>query len=203
MRHPSGREGSDPLISVREAARRLGLNKSTLGRQIRDGSIRSVEGKVRFSEVLEDRANNIDLSRATGNPKGGKGAGASTRDAPADAPFDAPPDDEDADLADTIVMVDGQALPFPIAKALKETYLARLRRLEFEAKSGALVDRALARKLFFDTARENRDAWTNWPARISLELAAELSVDARILNQSLDRLVHQHLAEMGEPEADL
>lgn len=102
-----------------------------------------------------------------------------------------------------VVIVDGKAMPFAKARALKETYLARLRKLEFEVKEGALVDRATAEKLFFDTARDFRDAWLSWPARIGIELADELNVDIRILTLALDRLVRQHLFELGEPEANL
>lgn len=54
----------DPHISIAEAARRIGVNKSTLSRQIKAGSIRSYDGLVRLSEVLEDRVNNLDHSMA-------------------------------------------------------------------------------------------------------------------------------------------
>ncbi|GGC70793.1 hypothetical protein [Chelatococcus reniformis] len=51
------------LISMAEAARRLGLNRSTLQRQVARGAIRSHGGMVRLAEVLKDRANNLDPSR--------------------------------------------------------------------------------------------------------------------------------------------
>jgi Helix-turn-helix domain len=53
----------DRLISVSEAARILGLNRSTLSRQIKQGLIRAHRGKVHLSEVREDRRNNLDVSR--------------------------------------------------------------------------------------------------------------------------------------------
>lgn len=200
---------SDPLITISAAADRLGINRSTLSRQIKTGAVRAYGQKVRFSEVLADRAANIDLSRS-GRRDGITEVESEARasrvasgvDARADATAEPQVGPEDEALLD-VVIVDGKAMPFAKARALKETYLARLRKLEFEVKEGALVDRATAEKLFFDTARDFRDAWLSWPARIGIELADELKVDVRILTLALERLVRQHLFELGEPEANL
>ena len=194
---------SDPLITISAAAERLGINRSTLSRQIKTGAVRAYGQKVRFSEVLADRAANIDLTRSgrrDGITEVEAEARASRVASPPDATVDATADLEDEALLD-VVIVDGQAMPFAKARALKETYLARLRKLEFDEKAGALVGRAAAEKLFFDTAREYRDAWQSWPARIAIMMADELKVDARALTTILNAYVRQHLAEMGQPEA--
>jgi hypothetical protein len=47
----------EPMISVAEAARRSGLNRSTLSRQVNAGRVRSHNGKVLMSEVVADRRN--------------------------------------------------------------------------------------------------------------------------------------------------
>jgi hypothetical protein len=47
----------EPLISVAEAARRSGLNRSTLSRQVNAGRVRSHNGRVLMSEVVADRRN--------------------------------------------------------------------------------------------------------------------------------------------------
>jgi transposase-like protein len=52
----------EPLISVAEAAREIGLNRSTLSRQVNAGRIRSHDGQVRLSEVLADRKAKIACS---------------------------------------------------------------------------------------------------------------------------------------------
>ncbi len=57
-------DDAEPLISVSEAARALGLNKSTLSRQIAKGSLRSHQGKVRLSEVTADRLKRLYPGRA-------------------------------------------------------------------------------------------------------------------------------------------
>jgi hypothetical protein len=54
---------SEGLMSIREAAKRLGLSHSTLSRQIAGGKVRSRDGKVRLDEVREDRRRNLDQAR--------------------------------------------------------------------------------------------------------------------------------------------
>jgi hypothetical protein len=192
----------DPLISIGKCAREIGLNKSTLSRQIKAGLIRSHDGSVRLSEVLEDRANNIDKSIWANRSK--------DKSEPSPAPLHATvpvaevlhatPDDEEDDAPDDAeVIVDGEAMPLGKAKALKETDLARLRRLEFEVKSGRLVDADAAKKAVFDLSRQDRDSWTNWPSRVSPLIAAELGVDQVKLAVVLEKYVRDHLAERAQP----
>jgi hypothetical protein len=202
----------DEFISIAEAAKQIGINKSTLSRQVKAKAVRSHNGKVRLSEVYEDRANNIDLSqsrrRSTKTPAA---APAAKLDATAQA--DATPsvlnlsanvsapdsDATDDGAGDDLVLVDGALLTFAQASCLKENYLARKHKLSFEVARGALVDRGAAVKAFFEAARENRDAWTAWPARIATLLAADLGADERVVAETLARYVQQHLAELGEP----
>lgn len=91
-------------------------------------------------------------------------------------------------------------LPLIQAAQRKENHLGLLRRQEYLVKQGKLVDRGEAEAAFFDEARAIRDAWLAWPARVSIEMAAELKVDARTLTQVLATHVNQHLAELGEPQ---
>lgn len=191
----------DPLISIAEAARKVGVNKSTLSRQVNSGLIRSHDGSVRLSEVLEDRANNIDKSIWANRSK--------VKSEPSPPPLHAtgpvaetlhatPDDEDDADDA-TEVIVDGGAMPLGQAKALKETYLARLRRLEFEVKSGRLVDADTAKKAVFELSRQDRDSWANWPSRVAPLIAAELGVDLVTLAVILEKHVRDQLAERAQP----
>ena len=73
------------------------------------------------------------------------------------------------------------------AKRVKENYLAKLRQLEYEEKSGAIVDIALVEKALFEGARAQRDSWLNWPAKVGPLIAATLNVEAdqvvEILNE--------------------
>jgi transposase-like protein len=49
----------EPLVSLAEAARNIGVHRSTLSRQTASGQVRNWGGKVRVSEVVADRAANV------------------------------------------------------------------------------------------------------------------------------------------------
>jgi hypothetical protein len=50
-------------------------------------------------------------------------------------------------------------------------------------------------------ARAERDAWLNWPARISSQMAAGLGVDPHALHVALDAAVRQQLQDLGDLQA--
>jgi hypothetical protein len=50
----------------------------------------------------------------------------------------------------------------------------------------------------FRLARDECDAWVNWPARVAAMIAAELEVDPHTLHTVLERHVRDHLAELAE-----
>jgi hypothetical protein len=55
----------------------------------------------------------------------------------------------------------------------------------------------------FRLARDERDAWVNWPARAAAIIAAELEVDSYRLHGVLERQVRAHLAELAEIRPNL
>ena len=68
-------------------------------------------------------------------------------------------------------------MTFLQARTANEVLKAQERRLRLQQLKGELVDRARAVSLVFRLARDERDAWTGWPARIAAVLAAELGCD--------------------------
>jgi hypothetical protein len=68
---------------------------------------------------------------------------------------------------------------------------------------GELVDRARAVAYVFELAREERDAWVNWPTRLAAVMAAELELDGQKLHAALERYVRYHLAELAEIRPNL
>jgi len=68
---------------------------------------------------------------------------------------------------------------------------------------GELVDRARATALVFRLAREERDTWSNWPARVAALMAAELGIAAHPMQKALETHVRAHLAELAEVAPDL
>ena len=97
-----------------------------------------------------------------------------------------------------IVATPGQAMTFMQARTANEVLKAQERRLRLQQIKGELVDRARAVAQVFRLAREERDAWVNWPARVAAMIAAELEVDPHQLHTVLERHVRDHLAELGD-----
>jgi hypothetical protein len=77
-----------------------------------------------------------------------------------------------------------------------------------------LIERARALALVFRLAREERDAWVNWPARVAALMAAELSascsdttgqpitVEPATMQKVLEKHVRAHLDELAEVRPD-
>jgi hypothetical protein len=63
---------------------------------------------------------------------------------------------------------------------------------------GELVDRPQAIAHVFKLARAERDAWLNWPSRISAQMASKLGVDTHALHVALEVVVREHLQELGD-----
>jgi hypothetical protein len=84
------------------------------------------------------------------------------------------------------------------ARTVNEVLKAQLHKVELAQRKGELVDRAQAVAHVFKLARTERDAWLNWPARISAQMAARLGVEPHALHVALDAAVREHLQELGE-----
>ena len=90
------------------------------------------------------------------------------------------------------------------ARTVNEVVKAQTNKVRLARLKGELVDRSQAIAQVFKLARAERDAWLNWPARVSALLAAELGVDAHVLHVALENAVREHLQELGEfrPKVD-
>ena len=84
------------------------------------------------------------------------------------------------------------------ARTVNEVVKAQTNKVRLARLKGELVDRAQAVTHVFRLARTERDAWLNWPARISAPLAATLGVDPHALHVALEATVREHLQELGE-----
>ena len=63
---------------------------------------------------------------------------------------------------------------------------------------GELIDRARATAQVFTLARQERDAWVQWPARVAADLAAALGLETHTVQVELEAAVKAHLAELAE-----
>ena len=87
------------------------------------------------------------------------------------------------------------------ARTVNEVVKAQTNKVRLAQLKGDLVDRSQAIAHVFRLARTERDAWLNWPARVSAEMAAKLEVDAHELHVALESAVRDHLIELGELRA--
>lgn len=84
------------------------------------------------------------------------------------------------------------------ARTVNEVVKAQTNKVRLARLKGDLVDRSQAIAHVFRLARTERDAWLNWPARVSAQMAAKLDVDAHALHVILETAVREHLMELGE-----
>ena len=84
------------------------------------------------------------------------------------------------------------------ARTVNEVVKAQTNKVRLARLKGELVDRNQAIAHVFKLARTERDAWLNWPARVSAQMASQLGVDAHTLHVALEAAVRQHLQELGE-----
>ena len=90
------------------------------------------------------------------------------------------------------------------ARTVNEVVKAQTNKVRLAQLKGELVDRTQAVAHVFKLARAERDAWLNWPARISSQMAAGLGVDPHVLHVALDAAVRQQLQDLGDlqPKVD-
>lgn len=90
------------------------------------------------------------------------------------------------------------------ARTVNEVVKAQTNKVRLARLKGELVDRSQAVAHVFKLARAERDAWLNWPARISAQMAAGLGVDPHVLHVALDAAVRQQLQDLGDlqPKVD-
>lgn len=93
-------------------------------------------------------------------------------------------------------------ITFVQARTAHEIAKAHLAKLRLQRMRGELVERAKATALVFRLAREERDAWLNWPARVASLIAAELGVEAHAVQKLIEAHVRGHLAELTELRAE-
>ncbi len=87
------------------------------------------------------------------------------------------------------------------ARTANEVLKAQTSKVRLAKLKSEVVDRAQAVAHVFRLARTERDAWLNWPARVSAQLAADLHVDPHAMHVALEREVRRHLDELGQFQA--
>ncbi len=97
----------------------------------------------------------------------------------------------------------GGGVTYLQARTAHEIAKAHLTRLKLQERKGELVDRARATALVFRLARQERDAWLNWPARVAALMAAELGLEPHAMQKALEIHVRAHLVELADFKLEL
>ena len=84
------------------------------------------------------------------------------------------------------------------ARTVNEVVKAQTNKVRLARLKGELIDRPQAIAHVFKLARSERDAWLNWPARVSAQMAAKLGVDAHAMHVALEAALRDHLQELGD-----
>lgn len=172
------------LVGVRAAARELGVNPSTISRQIKAGIIPNhgtdAAPAVNVAEARAARASHLDPS------KRGNSAGVLLGDRGAAG------DDLEGDFgggensaSEPRSPGDGGA-SYRSTKTAREGYLAMLAKLEFEKKSGAVISRAEVERALVDVTRTIRDALLRLGDRLAPDLVnvSDPAVIAKAINEA-------------------
>ena len=89
------------------------------------------------------------------------------------------------------------------ARTVNEVVKAQTNKVRLARLKGELIDRPQAIAHVFKLARSERDAWLNWPARVSAQMAAKLELDAHTMHVALENAVREHLQELGNLNASV
>lgn len=176
-------------MSERQYAAHVGLSRGAIQKARAAGRL------VLFADGTIDAAAS-DAKRASATDP------AKQREKPADPKAHVKPVPEAA-LGSVRETLKEQGLPaskisFAEARTAHEISKAHLTRLRLQERKGALIDRVRTMGVVFKLARQERDAWINWPARVAALMAAELGVEAHVMQKALEKHVRAHLEELAE-----
>jgi hypothetical protein len=150
----------DGAVSLAEYARRRGVSQEAVRKAVKVGRLSksvvfAASGKPKVIPDLADDEWTANTDR-------------SQQRVPAVAPPTPAPSPEPEPQRD-----EPKTATFQQARTLREAYMARLAKLEFEEKSGKLVTTESVKNEAFKVARVVRDSMLNIPDRIAADLANE------------------------------
>jgi hypothetical protein len=188
------------MTSNRELARQLGVSETAVRRAEKAGRVkREPDGSWDLTKVRAAWSDNTDQAQQRPGPSGSSTGGRRALKPVPDAAVGAVRDT----LREHGEQVSAGAMTFMQARTANEVLKAQERRLRLQRMKGELVDRARAVAQVFRLARDERDAWVNWPARVAAVMAAELGVDLHKLHTVLERHVRNHLSGLAEVRPNL
>src|SRR5438552_16385617 len=181
-------------MGIRAYARRRGVTPAAVRKAIKSGRISIVNGKVDPDLADAQWRASTDESKPRNSVSGSPGGQSGASVAPPLPAWGA----------------GGNALPrtsgYAAARAVRETYDARLRELDYKVRTGELVSVDAVRVVAYNTARRSRDLLLAIPDRISAVLAglSETSEVHRVLSEEIRRVCEElsQLPPLGTENAE-
>ena len=173
-------------MSMRAYARYRGISEGAVRKAINSGRITAnADGSIDVDRANDEWRRNTDASQQRGEQRPVPNeAIASVREALGDSSGAQSP----AAGGTTLLQ----------ARTANEVLKAQTNKVRLARLKGDLVDRSQAVAHVYKLARTQRDAWLNWPARVSARLASDLNVDAHQMHQVLEKAVREHLLDLGD-----
>lgn len=185
-------------ISIRAYARHRGVSDTAVHKAIREGRItREADGSIDVARADREWARNSvePASREAQNPAAKPAAKPVTKPTVEPRTEASPAREASAEPVAPPLTAGGTTLLQ--ARTVHEALKVQLRKIEVAERKEELVDRARAVAHVFKLAREERDAWLNWPNRVAPQLAVHLEVDEHTLHVALDAAVREQMDELG------
>ena len=131
------------------------------------------------------------------------------------------PDQQRRSTGDTGFSGPADSSSYLKARTALTVYQAQERQLAIQKKKGTLIDRARAEALVFRLARQERDVWVTWPARVAALMAAQIAaevekqsdqpvrterpvmIEAAILQRVLETHVREQLSALADLRVSL
>ena len=183
-------------ISRRAYAQLRGVNESSVRRAIQAGRITpEPDGTIDPERADAEWRANTDPAKQRGAaasanvPNGAAQLIAAAVEKPASSSNEKPD-------TNTPFQPRAETMNLMAAKTANEVLRAKLQNLKLQQQKGMLVDREKTKSLVFDLARQERDAWLNWPPRVAANMAAELDVEPHLLEEVLNRYLRAHLEQI-------
>lgn len=187
------------LIAIRETARRLGVSDTAVQKAIRAGRVfvhsRNPQNNrplMAWPQVRDDWIANSTAAKRS--HVGSRGAPDRADERP-EVPLVTSNRMDEQKVPGEAVSKSGPG--YAQSRAVREAYMARLAKLEFEERSGKLVEIEKVKASAFKVARTIRDGLLNMPDRVAAELAHE--TDPVMVHQLLTAEIRTTLEALAQP----
>ncbi|TAN58700.1 MAG: elements of external origin [Magnetospirillum sp.] len=187
-------------LSVREYARRRGVSHTAVRKAVQTGRIpQEPDGTIDPAKADAAWDARTDPARKVPSPPVAA-ATAPPPVAPVPKPALSPPQREAASPPPVAPPPASSGATFAQARTMHEVAKAQKARLQVDRLKEEVVDRARASALVFKLARQERDSWITWPARVAAQMALEAGIDAHTMQTLLETYVRDHLGELAALE---